>query len=373
MAVYMPTISRAAIVPYFIAVDDKLLPFNDDTMPYISGGVIFVPSWIFREADVWSIAAEDLEWVRLYVGRSKYVDFLTGEGVTKDQNGSYLQWPAARRIGSRFYVPLQQVCDFFDLTPETTGISRDIIPQEQMQIIRIRSGGGVNGPTFVGLNKNAIRDAYNEYYAPPPTQPPVPTVSPGVTSPPSPTEEPPPVYNDVTIYISFYDISAGGTDVVWELLNVTAESDYRFCFFVSANDIYTDPGLIRRIYGSGHTIGIWLEKGAYDEYVKTSALLYEAAKISTVLVSADETTEGFLLSEDLHGLIFWEASQSLIYDDTLSVEDVTAMISKERGERQNLMSSCSVNAALMLSGILSYLREYEYTVESITETVIPVG
>jgi hypothetical protein len=80
------------------------------------------------------------------------------------------------------------------------------------------------------------------------------------------------------------------------------------------------------------------------------------------------------MSEDLrnHGLIFWDTSESLVYDDTLSVDSVTDMIPTESGARQNLISSCSENIRPMLSGILSYLREKEYSVVSITETVFPL-
>lgn len=371
MAVNMPTVTRAAVVPYFIAVNDTLLPFNDDTMPYISGYDIFVPYWVFRGAGVWPVAAEDLEWIRLYRGPDTFVDFFVGRGEVRDKYDNNLSWPSARRIGSRFYVPLKQVCDFFDLTYTSLPISRDIIPQEQMSVIRIRSGGGVNDDSYVGLRRNAIRDAYNEYYSAPSPSPDPPVVSPGITSPPPPVEEPPPTYEDVTIYISFYDISAGGADALWELLDANAGFDYRFCFFVSVNDIYADPGLIRRISGSGHTIGIWLEEGTFDEYRKTSALLFEATKIKTVLVSASEETGDAMSAEDLRGLVFWQAARSIMYDDTLAVDEVTAIIPTDSGANRNLMSSCSVNSVLILSGILSHLREYGYSVSNITETVAP--
>ena len=382
MEILMPTVSRAAVVPYFMAVNDVLLPFGDDTMPYVSGGEIFVPPGMLYYADVWSIASVDLEWVRLYRGSGKLIDFHTASGVTLDQDGEVLPWPTARRIGGRFYIPLYPVCEFFGLTPEIIDIDRSIIPQEQMRVIRITSVNSVNGQTFVGLNRNAIRTAYNEYYAPPPPPPVSPSTvpSPGVTGggggsvptvTPTPSEEPPPTYGDVTIYLSFYNISAGGYDVLLELIEANASSDYRFCFFVSANDIYEDPGLVRMVSGSGHIIGIWLEEGTIEEYIETSELLFEAVKIRTILVSSEDEPGAESSLSGCGGLIYWGASQSLMYDDTLSVEEVTDLLPTESGVRQNLMSSCSVNAALMLSGILSYLREFEYRVEGITETVAP--
>ena len=373
-AVFMPTVSYAAITPYFMAVNDTLLPFNDDTMPFVSGGVIYVPYKMFFDAGVWSVAAEDMERARLYRG-NKGLDFYTSSGLTQDQNGNTLYWPAARRIGSRFYVPLYQVCEFFDLmTPQIIDIPSSIIPEEQMRVIRIRSAEGLNDPTFVGLNRDEIRAAYDAYFGPhiQPSPSDLPDNSPGETPSP-PIEEPPETYQDVTIYISFNNISAGGSDVLLELLDANAESDYKFCFFVNEDDVNNDPGLIRRIYACGHTIGIWLKTGTVAEYKKTSALLFEAAKVKTVLASTGRISDNAMAALRAGGIVLWGAGQSLVYDDTLSVAEVTEMIPKESGARLNLMSSCSENAALMLSGILSYLRENEYTIERIKETVEPVG
>jgi len=381
-AIIIPTVSHAAVTPYFIAINDTLLPFNDDTMPYISGGEILVPHWIFGDdVGVWSVAVEELERVRVYRSDRKYVDFYIKDGIAEDQDGNILQWPAARRVGSRFYVPLRYICDFFGLTYDIFEVSRDIIPQEQMRIIRIRPEGysGLNAETFIGVYRNSLRDAYNDYNAPPSTQPPSPSIMPSDETPsPSPSPSPtpiieiPPSFSDVTIHHSFYNISAGGMDVILELLDAIAASDYRFCFFVNVDDIRNNAGLIRRVSGNGHAIGIWLTEGTYSEYIETSALLFEATKIKTVLVSGEFEEEPAFIATGEQEVVFWGTSQSVFYDDTFLVEEVTAMISQESGARQNLISSCTENTALMLSGILSYLREYEYSIAGITETTEPV-
>jgi len=370
--IYMPVVSRAAISPHFIGVGNTLLPFNDDTMPYVANNVLYVPFWIFSEAGIWSIGATELERVRIYKS-DRHVDFYAATGVTEDQNGNTLQWPAPRIVGKRFYVPLTYVCDFFGLTYRALDIGRDIIPQEQMRIIRIMPAEGftgLNDQTFISVHRSTIIAAYNSYYPPPPPESP-PTASPWIPPTPPVIVEPPPKYNDVTIYHSFYDISADGIDVIMELLEASRAPDYRFCFFVSADDIREDAGLIRRIASSGHAIGIWLKKGTYDEYLETSAMLFEAAKIVTLLVAADGEAEDMFVIPDDKGIIFWRMSQSFMYDDTLSVDEVKDMITCEHCNRQNLISSCSVNTALMLSGVLSHLREFEYSIGRITETVDP--
>ena len=371
---YMPENSQAAVTPYFVAINDTLLPFRDDTMPFVSGGEIFISDKVFdfEGLGVWAISSDDLEFVRLYRGVSRYVDFYTARGVTEDQDGNTLFWPPARRVGSRFYLPLRQVCDYFGLTFQTTAISRDIIPEQQMYVVRIiTTEPFINGETFVGMNRNAIRSAYNEYFAP--ALPPSPPPTGGAVSPPPPTEEPPPSFSDVTIHLSFYDISAGSAGGILDLLDIQAASGYHSGFFVSAADITEDPDLIRRVSGSGHTIGIWLSEGTFAEYLETSALLFEAAKVRTVLVSASEAEEAAIETAAANGLLFWESAHSLVDYNMLSVTAVTATIPQESGARRNLMFSCSENAASVLPGVYSFLRVNEYRVMRITETVEPIS
>ena len=380
LAAIMPLSSRAAVTPYFMAVNDSLLPFNIDNMPYMSGSEYFVPHGVFSGLSIWSVASS--EQVCIYTGSSRFVIFYISTGLVEDQDGNVLPWPSARRSGNRLYVPLNQVCAYFGLTPEILDVGRDIIPQEQVRVVRIRQTegfSGINGPSFVGVNRSALRAAYNEYYAPlstpatSPGGPPSPPVTaPGDSPEPSPVEEPPPKYDDVTIHHSFYNISAGGTEAILELLSGGEASDYRFCFFVSADEIRENAGLIRKISGSGHTIGIRLVEGTLDEYRKASALLFEAAKIKTLLVLLDSDAEHMPARANENGIIIWKGTQSLVYDDTFSVDAVTEMLPTESGARQNLVSSCSGITAMMLSGILSYLRENEYTVSNITETVKPL-
>ena len=370
-AVLIPVASRAAITPnYFIATNNTLLPFRNDTMPYISSGEILIPDKTLEEFGIYPITSGDSTLVRLYRGVGKYVNFYISTGVTEDQHGNTLYWPAARRVGKDFYVPLRQICDFFDLKYEVVEVPRDIIDKEQMWVIRINSTSGtnVNNPTFLSLNKDALRKAYNNYYAP--VTPPSPPTD-GTTPTPPPPVELPPRYSNVTVYLSFYDISEESVGGILDMLDIQAGFGYQACFFVSGDDISENPGLVRKISGSGHTIGIMLAKGTYDEYLKVSALLFEATKLKTVIVSAQEPLLAGAPVGVVGSLRLWDSSESFVDDETQTIEEITEAIPKESGARRNLMFSCSENAASMLPGIISYLLETDYSVERITETVTP--
>jgi len=367
-AAFMPIVTRAAITPYFMAVNDTLLPFNKETMPFVSGGEFFVPDKVFEYIEIWAVGSDSLEHVRLYKG-SKYIDFYTDSRLSVDNDGNILRWPPARRIDSIFYLPLQQVCDYFGLSFYTIEVTSDIIAEQKMYVIRIVSNALINGPTFVGMNKNAIRAAYNEFYAPPEPPSPTPTGSPYI--PPRPPE-PPPSYHDVNIHLSFFDISAGSADGILDLLDMHAEPGFYSCFFVSGSDVSEDPGLIRRIYGSGHMVGIWLETGALSEYLETSALLFEAAKVKTVIVSAGDVAETAIATADANKLVFWESGQSMDDYDDQSMTLITESIPTESGARMNLFFPCSESAMSVLPGVYLFLRANEYTVSRITETIEPV-
>ena len=359
----MPPVSQASVTPYFMAVNDDLLPFTAANMPYVAGSDIFVPHVIFRQVGVWETASAAAERVRLYRGGETFVDFYTSTGVTEDQNGT-LAWPSAHRIGSTFYLPLRQVCSYFGLSFEILDVRRETIPEEQMRVIRILQPNMwvFNGATFLGYNSRAIRSAYNDYFQQPPRTP--------ETEPPE--EEPQLTFSDVTMHLSFYDLNAGGANLILDTFDDHTEADSRLCFFVSAEEIAENPGLVRRISGVGHTVGLWLEEGTLEEYHELSALLFEAAKIRTVLISADEAAETAMETAENFGLVFWSASSSFQASPNLTESQVTNALPTVGGERQLFRFACSENVASVLPGVLAHLREFEYVVAGITETTEPV-
>jgi len=356
---FAPPVSRAAVTPYFIAVNDTLLPLDDSTMPLIHNGIYFVPYAVFRGVGIYSASSLRDSRVLLYRGDSS-LNFQVG-GMTTDQGGNSLLWPSARRDGNRLYVPLRQVTEYFGLSYEIIEVSRDIIPDSDISLIRITSDAAIipNAVTFASMRGGYLRDAYNRYFA---------TTGPDNDIPPV---DLPPDHSDVTVYLSFHDISSYGAARILDLLESPAAPGFRAGFFVSADDIINNPGLIRRIFGGGHAIGIWLAYGTYDEYLHASALLFEAAKITTIIVSADDATETATATADLHGLIFWDASISFA-SGNVTTPGITGVISTVSGARQNLRFTCCESTASALPGVFSFLRTYSYTAGLITETAAPI-
>ena len=383
IAAYTPEYSRAAISPHFIAINDTLLPFNDDTMPYVGEGSILVPYNILSMVDIWAIISAGFDQVQLHKG-SKRVYFTIDENIIMDQDGNTLNWPSPQRIRGRYYVPLHQICAYFDLAYELIEVGRDVIPNTQIWLIRIITNASLSRSEFIAMYRNDMVSAYNEYYRLSPSQPPG-------FEPPVEEEEPPPDYSGVTIHLSFYDISAGGAESILDILESDAASGYPSCFFINSGDIIKNPGFIRMLYGAGYMIGIWLDKGTYEEYLATSALLYEAAKIKTVLVSAGDAEETAIRTANAHGLIYWgdlrrieieddaqdgdeaepvDSNAAVDEDDEAALEStLMATLPTNDGERGNLMQDCSEVTATILPEVLLVLQLYNYSVQKITETV----
>jgi len=355
-------------------VNETLLPFNYSTMPIVLGSDIFVPATVFHGLDVWAVGFED--FARVYSRDNRFVDFHTtpGDARTTNQDGLQLRWPHARSVNNRIYVPLRQVSDFFGLSFQVVEIPDSIISERQMHVVRITSGSSINDPTAVGMNRDGIRRGFEEHFAPPPLPPSRPPIIGDDPPPPPQIEEPvelPPDYSDVTVYLSFFDISAGSVEWILGLFDMP-ETGSHAAFFVSAEDIFLNPGMVRRISGTGHTLGIWLTEGTFEEYLRASAVLFEAAKVRTVIISASDAAEQARETAQAHNLIFWDSTESIV-DYEASLSAITATIPRASGARRNLLFSGNEAAATIFPGVYSYLRENIFTVERITETVEPLG
>jgi len=359
LAVVVFPVSRAAVEPYFITVNDTtLIPFNTDNMPFLLNGLYFLPPSVFENAGINAFSSVSDQQTVL-AGGGKSLIFQARHGNAIDQDGN-VHWWQSRIVSNRFYVPLSQVAHHFDLTYEIIRTA-NIIPDTQISIIRINPR--FNLPTFLGWHDSSIRDYYNSHFGnnlPPVT--PDPPGNGGFIPPPPP---PPPNFSDVSIYLSFYNLSAGGAEKILDTLEI---SGFRGTFFVSADDISENPGLVRRIAGSGHTIGLWIWDGIYfEEFREASSLLFEAAKLTTALVSTNLPPD----PDDLpRNLIFWRSPPSSEGITASAIINTFPTVSRAR---HNLLLSCSENTAEVLPVILSHLRAYDYTARTITEITEPIN
>ncbi|MDR2356539.1 MAG: hypothetical protein LBD92_00420 [Oscillospiraceae bacterium] len=362
-------VSRAAGMLCFTAVNDTLMPLRTGTLPTYFGSTLYVPYNIFSYAGVYNARSTVDNAACLYSGR-KRLDFYVGT-ATYDQSGKSFEGVTARYSNLTLFVPLDFVCEFFGLTYTVT-------PQEPASILRITSPDAVySDKTFASRFRNQMLESYDEYMGSLSPPAPEPTPTPGEGRPPSPTPTPPPTYENVTVYLSFYGIGGEQSETI---LNALDAAGYKGCFFVGADDTARYPDAVRRAAGNGHAIGVLLSDGTRDEYDAVSSLLFEAAKIKTILVAADvpadaETgTEPVTAASDVremaseNGLVYWCAVDAP--SDGAAVRPAAALAT-EGGVRQNIALPCSDWGADAIGGLIAYINEHKYTVGRVSETATP--
>ena len=354
-ASFLPSSSSAGYV-FFTAVNNSLLPLGESTMPTYFGGTLHVPYSAFYSSGVNYVSSGNGEIVDLYKGL-KRMEFDAAKNTTADQDGAQYSGISAKQYNGTLYIPVGFVCNFFN-------ISFSLISADPAPILRIKSSTDIfNDKTFVGRFKTQMQTMYDDYTSAAPISPTPP--SPPPTAPLTPTpSQPLPTYRGVTLYLSFYGISPDYTPAI---LDALAAANCKGCFFVTASEIAGNADLIRRIAGTGNSVGIWLDTGSYDEYTSANALLFEAAKLTAVLTASPPAAEAAAKdTATAHSLVYMDFSNRFDSDSSAAAGSITGSLSQTAGASQSLLFLCGQAAAL--PGVLQYITQYQYTVTLATET-----
>lgn len=352
----LPAASAADTV-LFTGINDSVLPLNAQTMPRYFEGLLYLPYTFFssKELGVYYAASGNQNTILLYSSGSRRLTFDVIRYTIFDQDGTQY-YLSARAANGTVYLPAEFVCTFF-------GLTLSIIPSDPAPIVRVKNASAVlNDKTFAGIYKGTLQSYYNAYYS---------SSSPDTSASPSVSSDVAPTYEKVTVFLSFYAFSPKNFRAVLDALD---QVGYKCCFFVSADEIAGNGDLLRRAAGSGHTIGIWLKDGTYAEYQKASALLFEAAKVKTILVSADSShIKAAQELSDSKDLLVWSAAR--IYNEATKItfSGVTGKLSVTDGSRERLCFACTDKTASIMHMFLSYLTQNKYTVRRLNETNVPLG
>ncbi len=336
---------------YFTAVNEILYELKDETMPAVIGGEIYVPYSVFVNTtlNLGFIYDRSTSRFMLYDSSGARLVFDGGEGLAYDQYGTAYEQQTATRNG-QIYVPAQFVCSIF-------GLNYAYLSAEPAPIIRItNSSSTIDNSIFADAAYHIMTTFYERYEASRPEPSPPPTVSVSPTRPPEDSGE-------VTVYLCFTELTGSAAGILDEL----DEYGSRASFFLTAEDIEEYPDTVRRIAGSGHTVGI--KCGDADEYTQISALLFTCAKVRTIIAAAPESARDEL---EQAGLIVWGYPE----EDTEQPEDeLTASALGERVDeeekRLDLHFDCSEDTGEAIRPVLSYFRQRGYSVKRITETDEP--
>lgn len=275
----------------FISINDTLPPeLINGAVSY--GGLTYVPYYTFSSYGL-GVSYSYFSFrstAELYT-RDRQLFFELTTGKTYDGEGTEYSGAAILRSGV-VYLPLGLMCRFFDHITYSY-----ITGNEYGSILRITTSDVVlTDAEFLQAARILMRSYYTDYNNRTDTD--APTGTPEPVPPPTPAEE---THEGEKLTISF-----SGTPTA-ETLDTLDRYGVKTCFFLSGEEILADPDALRRALGAGHTLGV--RCGASPaEFADTAALLFEAAKETTILVAPEgEGSEEFGALIDAEGLVLCES------------------------------------------------------------------
>ncbi len=351
------SLSGAAASPNvcFIAINETLLDLS--VTPYFYGSA-YVPYTVFTGLGIYYSYFHDSNTISLYRGDQQlYFDLNTGQAYDADDN--YYTTSTLSQNGQTF-VSVQFVCSFFGLNwSYINGIGYG-------DILRITDGGGyLSDNDFLYAAAPLMRTRYEAYMdaldqaVPPSTEP-------DVSSTPEPTPPPDPGIDDtgdetenhsgVSVYLSFEGLPSEAILDTLERYGAAAS------FYLSPDDIAASPDTVRRIAGSGHTIGIYCSASCDYDYLMGSELLFDAAQIQTVMVTSSGSSfsacESFASNSGLY-FSAYDADATARGGAVSSSRVINAAASASQSVHIRL--DCSEGTENILSSVLNYLTLNSYT------------
>ena len=262
-----PGAARADTTVYFTAVNDQLLSLSDDTMPFWSGGRLYLSSTAISGSDlgVFYSRSRDKQTVVVY-RQGSALTFDLSSGAVNDQNGRQYGGSAIVR-GDVVFLPIELLTQFFALDYSYTRISYGYL-------VRIKSDTVVlSDAKFIDAAAAPMAQRYNEYIKSHSGD-----LTPGDTPRPSVDSDTDRVY--LTLPVTDAALSLG-------LLSSLEDAGAKATFLFTEKQLADSGDLLRRLRvgGSGRTISA-IERANDALWAacnrKTRLVVLEAAAEATV-------------------------------------------------------------------------------------------
>lgn len=346
--------SASASAIYFTSINDSVAPLTSDTMPYWSGGVLYVPYTVFnaRTNGIGVSLGLDTSYnrssntVAIFTLRQMLV-FDMNSGTCRDEmTGTTYNSRAFMRNGKP-YVALNMVCSFYGLDYSYNQLP--YIPQGYL--VRIKGADTVlDDATFIDAAQRLLNDRLRDY-----TQ----SLNPAQAANPPAAPNPPPEagIGSTAAYLAFRCESAGSLSAILNTLDGTGK--YAL-FFLSPQLIREEGDLVRRMLGTGHSAGVLALDGEERTLIQGRLALEELAHTRTTLAYVPEGARAGLEEK---GWVCWK--------ETLLLESGDAAGLNRLGTRKDavyLTLEGSGDTALALSALLRQLDSSHYTVAVPIET-----
>ena len=270
----LPAAGRAVLSDvYFTAVNEQLLDLTSDTMPFWSGGVLYVPSRVFTGTDlgVSYVRNNAMGLVMLYTNRVDLRFDLEAQ-TAYDKRGNVYTGHAIERSGTVFF-PLDLVCRYFGLTWSYS--QTDTVP-----LVRIKSASGILDDTgFIDAAATQMASRYAAYEKSLGGSEP----SGGNTVPDQPNTDvqPPQTVQAAEGQKVYLLLEADSRENVLETLEIL--DGVQATFLLGLEEL-ADGDLARALTAGGHGIALRLGSGGPSEIQEARDLLWQSSCVWLDLV-----------------------------------------------------------------------------------------
>ncbi len=330
----------------FTAVGDRLLDLS--SMPSFVGGAAYLPSRVFSSFGVYYNYFDSDATALLYNG-SKQIFFGLNDGSCYDSEGTTYQASAVLRNG-QVYVPAAWVCQYFGLSYSYISGSGN------GDIVRIKNGSEVlTDSKFIDAATSLMKMYYTEYYGmiDPATPSPSPTL---------PSENDDNHHSSAHIFLTFIGVPDS------KLLDELDRFAYQASFFVTAQEAEENADTLRRIYGSGHNIGIFCESSVQD-CEKAAVAIYNACQTLPTMLSSDTALATQCIEYGKENALAYFSPTISAPSDTAGISAISSRLEEAAG----YLSICveiSSTTSKMLPSLFYYLSSNSFNVLPLRETYL---
>ena len=268
-----PVPSEAAGSVYFTAVNTNVLPLSDETMPFWSGGYLYVPSTIFtgvgRDLGVSYYPNIGKQTILLYVDDTIYSSlvFDVNKDYAIDNEGNmYFQKPIQR--GGVIFLPISLIARCFGLLYSTVEVDRGYL-------VWVRNPDmDMEERYFADAARSRMDYEYSQYLR-----------NQGAAAEETvPEQSEPSVVTGQRIYLS---MEAAESAAVSSLLDTLDRYDAQAAFYCTAGFLEEAGDLLRRMSAAGQAIGLIADaaddRPVTEQLEAGNRLLSQAASVKTRL------------------------------------------------------------------------------------------
>lgn len=325
----------------FTAVNDQVLGLN--LMPAFLSDGPYVPWTVFGSFGV-SADYFQSQGIAMLYSNTIQIMFDMNEGTCYDSGGITYPISAVSLYGT-IYVPARTGAIF--------GLSYSHIPGiGNGDVIRIKNGAEALGDSaFIDAAGEMMKSIYASYYG---TADPSPSPS---VSPPATSDDP--TVDEGEIRLCF----AGMPDS--ELLDLLSEYRVPACFFLTADEADSDGGMVRRIVGEGHSLGIYARNEA--EISEARQLIFSQAFFRPFLVTGPDPEALEEAAGEMALALYYPESEIGAEVSDPSVINLRLPIDGSAGD---ILLHCGDGTAQLISSVLSYMASTGHTAAALREPMV---